>query len=238
MTTLAENERLPAVSAWFRGKFCEALERRPGRRLQAGEFLYLPGDPAASSYYLRRGLVKTGVFASDGDELIVNIHRPGDIIGEPCLPAGRRSDYARVLEESEIVEVSCADFVDHLRRDPRALLDFMVALSGQLAEIRAQLSSLASEHVRLRLVRTLLRLADKLGEETPEGVRITQHLRQDDLAKMVGARREVVSRELNRLRREGVIRYTTRGPIRIDRTALCSLRDALEGSKDDIGRGQ
>lgn len=238
MTPVAKREPFPTVAGLFRGKFCEALESRPGRCLQAGEFLYLPGDPAASSYYLRRGLVKTGVFSSDGGELIVNLHRPGDMIGEPCLPEGQRSDYARALEESEIVEVSCADFVAHLRRDPQALLDFMRALDVQMAEIRERLLSLASEPVRVRLVRTLLRLADKLGEETPEGVRIPQPLRQEDLAKMVGARREVVSRELNRLRREGVVRYSTRGPIRIDRTALCSLRNALEGSKDDIGGDQ
>ncbi|MGH7563608.1 MAG: Crp/Fnr family transcriptional regulator [Gemmatimonadota bacterium] len=235
---VAERESFPTIAGLFRGKFCEALERRPGRRIQAGEFLYLPGDPATSSYYLRQGLVKTGLFAPDGGELIVNIHKPGDIVGEPCHPERQRSDYARALEESEIVEVACADFVAQLRRDPQALLDFMGALDGQLAELRAELLSLASEHVRLRLVRTLLRLADKLGEETPEGVRILQPLRQDDLAKMVGARREVVSRELNRLRKEGAIRYSPRGPIWIELMAMRNLRDALERSKGDIRRDQ
>ncbi|MGH7557033.1 MAG: Crp/Fnr family transcriptional regulator [Gemmatimonadota bacterium] len=236
MTPLAENERFSTVAALFRGKFCEVLERRPGRRVPAGELLYLPGDPATSSYYLRRGLVKTSLVSPDGGELIVDIHKAGDIIGAPCHPEGERRDHARALEESEIVEFSCADLVAYLQRHPETLLDFMRALDGELAEIQAQLLSLASEHVRLRLVRTLLRLADKLGEDTPEGVRITQHLRQDDLAKMVGARREVVSRELNRLRREGVIRYSTRGPIWIELIALRNLRDFLERSESDTER--
>lgn len=238
MIPVAKREPFPTVAGSFRGAFCEALDSRPGHRLQAGEFLYLPGDPITSSYYLRKGLIKTGVFASDGRELIVDIHRPGDIIGEPCLPEGKRGDYARAIEESDIVEVSCADFVDQVRRDPQALLDFMGALDVQLAEIRERLLSLASEPVRARLVRTLVRLAEKLGEETPEGVRIPQPIRQEDLARMVGARREVVSRELNRLRREGAIRYSSRGPIRIDRAALRGLQDALGRPKDDIGGDQ
>lgn len=224
------------VATLLRGKFCEALESRPGRRIGAGELLYLPGDPATRSYYLRRGLVTTSLVSQEGGELIVGIYKPGDMIGEPCLPQGERSDLARVLEESEVVEVSCADLVAHLQRDPEALLDFMHAMDGRLAELRAQLLSLASEGVRLRLVRTLLSLADKVGEETPEGVRITHHLRQEDLAKMVGARREVVSRELNRLRKEGAIRYSARGPIQIELARLRELRDALEPSENGTER--
>ncbi|HET6343203.1 MAG TPA: Crp/Fnr family transcriptional regulator [Gemmatimonadota bacterium] len=222
-----------ATAPLLRGKFCEALESRPGRRIGAGEILYLPGDPATRSYYLRRGLVTTSLVSQEGGELIVGIHKPGDLIGEPCLPEAERTDLARALEESEIVEVSCADFVDHLQTDSEALLDFMHAMNGRLSELRAQLWSLARESVRLRLVRTLLTLADKLGEQTPEGARITHHLRQEDLAKMVGARREVVSRELNRLRREGAVRYS-RGSIQIDLRALRELRDVFERAGDDI----
>ncbi|MGH7543483.1 MAG: Crp/Fnr family transcriptional regulator [Gemmatimonadota bacterium] len=225
---LAGIQRPGAAATLVRGKFCEAMESRSGRRVGVGEILYLPGDPTTRSYYLRRGLITTSLVSAEGGELIVGIHKAGDIVGEPCLPTGERSDLARALEESEVVEFTCADFVAHLQEDPEALLEFLHAMNARFAELRAQLSSLASESVRLRLVRTLLSLADKAGEETPRGVSITPHLRQEDLAKMVGARREVVSRELNRLRREGAVRYSARGSIQIHLGALRELRDVLE----------
>ena len=70
-----------------------------------------------------------------------------------------------------------------------------------------------------RLVRTLGRLADEFGEPDGEWIRLTHYFRQDDLAQMIGARREVVSTLLNQLREQGLITYATQG-----RTASPSFR--------------
>src|SRR5215212_5481169 len=73
------------LSGMLRGKLCEQLSRRPARRVLHGEFLYFAGEPARSLYFLRRGLVKTSRVAPDGRELILQLHRPGEIFGELCF---------------------------------------------------------------------------------------------------------------------------------------------------------
>ena len=64
-----------------------------------------------------------------------------------------------------------------------------------------------------------LRKDDYLKDKftTPELVR---YIRQEELARLVGARREVVSGLLNRLRASGHISYSPRGAITVRRASL------------------
>lgn len=226
---LTDHAQCHALAGCFGGKLCEALAaNRPGRRLSAGEFLYLPGDPARSTYQVRSGLVKTGLISSNGDEITFRLHKAGEFLGESCLCTGERREHARALEDSEIVELPFADFIAHLQRNPEALFDFLRTVSERLAEVNEQLLSLSADRVEVRLVRTLLRLADELGEPTATGVRIAHYLSQEELAKMVGARREVVSGVLNQLRKKELVGYSRKGPIQIDRSLLAAYLDSIE----------
>ena len=78
-----------------------------------------------------------------------------------------------------------------------------------------------------RLTRTLLGLAEDLGETTPLGTQITHHITQEELARLIGARREVVSSLLNQLRMAGLISYTRRGLIIVNRQAVRELLDSI-----------
>jgi CRP-like cAMP-binding protein len=71
-----------------------------------------------------------------------------------------------------------------------------------------------------RLVRTLGRLADDFGVPEGEWIRLSHYFRQDDLAQMIGARREVVSTLLNQLRDEGLITYARKDGLLLRRAGL------------------
>jgi CRP/FNR family cyclic AMP-dependent transcriptional regulator len=77
-----------------------------------------------------------------------------------------------------------------------------------------------------RLIRALLKLAADFGETSAAGTHIGHYIKQDELAKIVGARREVVSGLLNRLRNSGHISYSPRGFIAVNRAALQAYVDA------------
>jgi CRP/FNR family cyclic AMP-dependent transcriptional regulator len=224
----AEHVRLKADCNLFRGTLCEALARRPARRVRAGVFLYLMGEAARSIYLVRSGLVKTSVISPGGQELTLRVYRPGDILGELCLCTGERRDQAVALEASEVVEIPLELLIGQLRRDPQAALDFASAACEHLAEAYERLRSLSTDPVLERLARTLLELATGFGEPTPHGTRITHYITQEELARMIGARREVVSGLLNRLRERGVISYTRRGLIIVSRESLEAFLHSIE----------
>jgi CRP-like cAMP-binding protein len=93
-------------------------------------------------------------------------------------------------------------------------------LCDRLAGAYGRLQSLTFESTLERLARMLLLLADMLGEATPDGVHITHYIRQEELAQLVAARREVVSTLLNQLRDRGLIDYSRKGSISVRRDLL------------------
>lgn len=236
---LTDHTHCGILTSMFRGALCERVATAPPRRFVAGEFLYHIGADARSVFLLRRGLIKVSVVSFGGQETTLRIYKPGDVLGELCLCTGERREQAVALEESDVVEIPIERFIARLRDDPAAALDFATTACERLAEAHERLRSLAVDPVLGRLVRTLLALADDLGEATPDGTRLPHHLAQDELAQLVGARREVVSTLLNRLRGKGLLNYARGGYIQIDRDRLERLSTWLEaegGTDRMLGR--
>ncbi len=226
MTTIAslrgagDHATCTELSRTLRGRLCQQLASGPGRLVEAGHLLYTMGQPAESVYLVRRGLVKTSLVSPDGHQSTLRIYPAGDILGELCLCTGERREQAMALDASEIVEIPLTILLRRLRQDPQAALEFASAMCQRLADAHEGLRSLSFDSVSERLARTLLDLADRLGEGGSPSRRIAHHITQEELANMIGARREVVSGLLNRFRTDGLISYPRRGLIQVDREAL------------------
>jgi CRP/FNR family cyclic AMP-dependent transcriptional regulator len=222
---LSDHSQCVVLSSCLRGKLCAQLAQLPSRHLQAGERIYLMGNPARSLFLLQSGLVKTSVISPDGHELTLRVYGSGDILGELCLCGGGRREEAIALEASTVTDLPHTVLLGRLRREPEAALELASIMCERLADAYERVESLSWETVLERLVRTLLKLAADFGESVSDS-HIGHYIKQDELAKIVGARREVVSGLLNRLRNSGHISYSPRGFIAVDRAALQAFVDA------------
>ncbi len=202
-----------ALSLVFRGQFCAELSRQAGRRVKAGETVYAEGDRAQSVYFLKQGLVKTSVITAHGEEVVLELHPAGDVFGELCFCGRERREQAVTLEPSEIVEISSATLFAQLQRSPQALTAFLGVVCQRLADAYDRLGMLSFDDTMARLARTLIKLGTQLGRPAVGGVEIPHYLRQEDLAEMIGASREVVSSLLNRLRHLHLIEYRRKGQL-------------------------
>lgn len=217
---MADHRHCVALSGCFRGKLCEQLMSRPGQLVTKGARIYGLGDPAQSVFYLRRGFVKLTSLTDDGRELILRLHQAGEVFGELCHCTGERREQAIAMEDSEIVELNFDEFIAHLQSNRPAFLLFLSNVAQQLSAAYDQIQTLSFNSTLERLVRTLGRLADEFGEPDGEWVRLTHYFRQDDLAQMIGARREVVSTLLNQLRDQGLITYARKDGLLLRRAEL------------------
>ena len=78
-------------------------------------------------------------------------------------------------------------------------------MSRRLRKADETIAELALCDVQDRLIRRLVALAREDGMESPEGAVIRRRPTQQDLANMVGACRETISRTFNLLARRGLI---------------------------------
>jgi len=148
---------------------------------------------AASRCFLKKGLIKTSLLSEDGKEQILRLYKPGEIFGELCFCLKTRREQAVSLEASDIVELSFDRLIAHLQHSPEALASFLSSVSDHLSDAYEQIRLLSFESVRQRLIQTLLRLSGEIGEPQEHWSRLRHLLTQEDLARMIGARREVTS---------------------------------------------
>jgi CRP-like cAMP-binding protein len=210
-----------ALAPMLRGKFCDTLlPNRATATFDREEVIYELGEKERTLFFIHRGVVKVGTISDSGREIIYDIRKDGDVVGElSCFESPRR-DRAVAIERTEAVPVPFTDAMDVLAKQPALLQDFIEACGRALSEAYDQINRLADGSVERGLVEVLQSLSEKLGHPAGKFIEIATYLTQEELSQMVVARRERVSTALNSLRRRGIVQYSSRGYLLIDIRAL------------------
>ena len=218
---LAQAAVSSALASIFRGGLCDVLLATRGpRTFERHAVIYDLGETDRNLFFIRNGLVKTGTITEEGREIIYDIRKDGDVVGELCALGTSRRDRAVALETTAAIAIEFEEVVATLAGNPLLLATFITALSGILANAYEQLHRVARGDVTHGLVAVLKTLARKLGRPCGSLVEINAYLTQEELAQMVVARRERVSTALNALRRDGAVQYSTGGHLLLDLDAL------------------
>jgi len=111
-----------ALVSVFRGKFCDAiLPNRKATTFNKEQVIYEVGDQERTFFFLQDGFVKVGTVTSDGHELIYDVRKGGDVVGELCASEPRRPDRAVALEQTDAVPVPYQDVMEVVRKQPDLL---------------------------------------------------------------------------------------------------------------------
>jgi len=192
------------------------------RRWSVGEVLFREGDPAGSAIVIVNGLVKIHKLGRDGDELILSLCGPGDLLGEVTAVQGAtRSTDAVALEAVEAAAVAVADLRALLARNPRlALVLLELALRRLRLADQRRLEFAAAESLP-RVTSRLLELAERFGVAGPDGTLVVDMpISQEELASWAAASRESTARALRTLRELGLIETHRKRMVVLDADGL------------------
>jgi CRP/FNR family cyclic AMP-dependent transcriptional regulator len=210
-----------ALALVFRGKFCDLiLANRKPTTFNRHQVIYDVGDTERTFFFLQNGIVKVGTVTADGREVIYDVRKGGDVIGELCASEPVRPDRAVALEQTDTIAVPFEEVMDLLLKRPDLITTLVDVFSRALTEAYAQITSTAIDDTVHRLIKVLIGLATKIGQRSGSLVEIPAYLTQEEIAQMAAARRERISTALNSLRRRGVVQYSTRGHLILDVAAL------------------
>lgn len=176
------------------------------RPVKAGQVLFNAGDPGDGFYAVLEGALRVVLRGSEGEQLLA-ILSPGTIFGEMSLFDGEPRSATVVAGRPSRVAFFEKSAVFRFADDHPAVYRHMLCIVGR--RLRAANATLAAHSLLPlpgRVAQTLLHLADLFGKDVGQGRTLVHHrISQTDLAAMVGAARESVSRVLNEWKREGHI---------------------------------
>jgi CRP/FNR family cyclic AMP-dependent transcriptional regulator len=175
------------------------------------------GDPTDAMYIVVSGRLKVVMSDKEGQEVILAILDQGEFFGEMGLIAqAPRSATVTTIEPCELLTITRADFTKCLQGNFELTMNVIRGLVKRLREADKKIGSLALMDVYGRVARLLLEMA-----ETIDGQKvITKKLTKRDIAKMIGASREMVSRVMKELQTSGRIEVRAREILLRDSLAL------------------
>jgi CRP-like cAMP-binding protein len=182
------------------------LPRRPLTEYAKGAIIYSGNCEAL--YLVAAGRVKVASVASDGCEAIVRIVPPEGLFGECSLIGRAIGERAAALDKVQLMAWKRVEIEQQIEREPRLGLALMEELVLATIEMEERMQAMATCKTPQRVMLSLLHLARKLGDEQPDGAVQMPALTHHVIAEHVGTSREIVSSQMSRLRRLGLVRYS------------------------------
>ncbi|MGA9815189.1 MAG: Crp/Fnr family transcriptional regulator [Terriglobales bacterium] len=187
----------------------------------AGAVLFVEGQVPRGVYMLCQGQVKLTTASPEG-KTIMRVAEAGKLLGLHSAISGDVHELtAETLQTCQVDFVRRRDFLELLREQRDIVVNAMQQFSDDYRRTFQQIRYLGlTRSATEKLAGFLLDLSAR-GHETPQGVRFTLGLTHEEIAQVVGLRRETVTRGLGELRDRSLI--STRGS-----TVLIPNRRTLE----------
>lgn len=170
------------------------------------ETIFSEGQEPEWFYILLKGKVKISKLSSDGREIVLEIVDAPDFFG--ALAVIKNFPYpanAIAIEDCELGKIPSKVFLQIIKKNPHLEAHILHHVTVRLKSGIESLKNIALEDVTSRIVYQLLKLANKYGKITPEGVLIDIKITKQELAEMTGTTTETAIRTISKLKKMGYI---------------------------------
>ena len=185
---------------------------RKSREYRAGEPIFAMGEPSHGLYCMISGTAAIRKGDAEGNTALLRVLYPGDTLGYRGVLLDEKRRYsAEALGPSRICFIDKPVFKVLLDRNPALGQQFLRRIARDMDEAHDHLVRNATLSNRDKFVHLLHALMNRGGCTATDGSRFMElPLSRRDLASMIGARHETLSRIISRLEEEGVARFSGR----------------------------
>ena len=187
------------------------------RSYPRGSDIIRAGEETDSLYIILAGRVKVLIPDEEGHEVILSMMGPYEFFGEMgVLDDQPRSASVETLETCEVLRLSRGGFTSCLKDNIDLAMLIIRNLVRRLREADRKIESLALIDVYGRVARLIIELAEEI-----DGKWVVQRAPpKQEIARMIGASREMVSRVVKDLHHKGLIRAEKRKIVILDRQSM------------------
>jgi CRP-like cAMP-binding protein len=174
--------------------------------VEAGKPLLLRAEQQGDLFLLVSGRVRVTTYSANGRQVTFRDSEAGEHFGDiAAIDGGPRSADVVTLEPSVVASLDRAAFMALLHDEPLVAQRVMLRLVSLVRQLSERVIDLSTLGVQNRLHAELLRLARTAGIDGNQA-RLDPAPKHAALASQISTNREQVTRELNVLVRNGVLR--------------------------------
>jgi len=200
-------KKVPIFSNLSDKEIEKILEEASETSYKKNDLIFLEEDEGNSLFIIKSGKVKISRSSEEGKEVIFAILQEGDFFGEMSIFDGQsRSATVSALVDSEVIILRREDFMNLIETNPAISVSLLKEMAKRLRKSDTQIKRLSLFKAKERVASTILQLADTDKIEDKDVVEIRNIPSQTELSKIAGTSREVFSKSLNDLIKDGLIK--------------------------------
>ena len=201
--------RVPLFSTLTQSQAESVADAVVKRRFKRGEVIVEQGKKSNFLAIVLTGRARVVTTDTRGREVILATMNPGDYVGEMSLIDNQpHSATVRAEVQTDVLILGRMEFARCLPENTSMAYAVMKGLVQRLRNADRKIESLALMDVYGRVARALLEFAQ---EDKDGKLVIRERVSRQDVAKMIGASREMVSRVMKDLEDRGFIEVTEDG---------------------------
>ena len=184
------------------------LPRTEIMRLPKRRVIYDRHQTSSRIYAVVFGRVKLSSTDDNGNELVTRIVARDQLFGESALIGDCPSEAAVALDSVGLFSWQISDVEARIEREPRLGVALMRCAAERTTSLARRIHVATAYNRPERVSIALLELAASLGTRLPDGGMRLLALTHQTIAEYVGTARQIVTSHLNRLKSQGLVRYT------------------------------
>lgn len=190
-----------------------------------GEHVFFHEDPLKCIYFIEHGSVKIYKNDINGKEQIVNVLTRGEMF--PHQGFFQRSYYpanAIAMEQVKLFYLPIQSFEALLLEQPSLSVKLIYMLGNLIVDLHNRLEEQILHSSFEQIVMLLLRLSEKHGVASDsQWITLNQFFSNQEMANMIGASRETISRTMSQLKKKDAIKKENTGYLSIQPEKLYQL---------------
>lgn len=191
---------------------------RPQKKASKGEILIHAHEEPAGIIYLEEGRVAQFDYSPAGNKLIINIFKPGAFFPMNwAINHSTNNYFYEAMDDIKYRIAPPAGVKAFLDENPKVVMDLLSRLYKGVDGVVKRMVYLMGSDAQARLVYELAVEARRFGEYQNGYYKIK--VSETDLAARAGLARETVSREVNRLKNQGLLKISG-GEVKISQELL------------------
>ena len=169
-----------------------------------GHVIFTAGDISDRIFLIEIGWVKIYRLSADGRRVTVgSIRNPGELMGlAETLLGGERTCFAGAISNVSLVVLRKNKFEELLARYPFLAIKVAKLLGARMREAESIIHEMVCWQAPGRLALMLLKISDRCGIQTNDGIKLNLQLTHEEIANMVGTSRQTVTSLLNTFKQE------------------------------------
>ncbi len=176
------------------------------KKMKKGDTVFMQGDTANEVFLIKGGRIKLTKVLEDGTELMLDLRKAGDFVGENMFSEeGEYPVSAVCMEDTLTCGFTRSQFEELVLNNPTVGLQVIKTLSERISWLTTRVGDLAVTNIEARLYKVLCNVAKEHGEKRPQGVMIQFPLTHEDLSFLIGTHRVTVTRAMKALKETGKI---------------------------------